>query len=151
MPKGEHRWNHGRIPSSHGYTKIRVGKGHPLADGNGYAYEHTVVWVSAGNRLPKPDEVLHHKNENKADNRIKNLELKKRVDHSVGHNNSLSNDDVYELRVLYDEGFADMKGLAERYKIPIARVSRIIRGETRRSAGGPMSNADHRKSKKGKA
>jgi len=42
------RWNTGKIVSSGGYPKIRVGKEHPLADPNGYAYEHLLVWVSGG-------------------------------------------------------------------------------------------------------
>ena len=67
-------WRRG-LESSHGYTKVRVGKGHPLADPNGYAYEHLVVWVSAGRPRPKSNELLHHKNEDKGDNRLNNLEL----------------------------------------------------------------------------
>lgn len=57
MPKGFHknhrkgpshpRWNSGKILSSDGYVKVRVGVDHQLADGNGYAYEHLVVWVSS--------------------------------------------------------------------------------------------------------
>lgn len=49
-PKGpDHpRWQDGKIISSHGYVKVRVGSEHPLADPNGYAYEHLLVWVSAG-------------------------------------------------------------------------------------------------------
>jgi hypothetical protein len=62
-----------------------VGKGHPLADPNGYAYEHLVVWVSAGNPRPPKGFTLHHRNEVKDDNRIENLELKSRSSHSAGH------------------------------------------------------------------
>lgn len=80
-----HRWS-GRIESSHGYAKVRVGTGHPLADPNGYAYEHLVVWVSAGRPTPSADEVLHHKNEDRLDNRIENLELVTRSEHNKHHN-----------------------------------------------------------------
>lgn len=91
MPRGKHdnhakgnkhyRWNNGRIISSHGYVKVRVGKGHPLADTNGYAYEHLLVWVSAGNATPSPAEVLHHVNEDRTDNRLENLRLMNRGRH----------------------------------------------------------------------
>ena len=39
-----HRWNEGRMLSEHGYVKVRVGKDDTLADPNGYAYEHLLVW-----------------------------------------------------------------------------------------------------------
>ena len=80
-----HRWSEGKILSSGGYTKLRVGKSHPLANGNGYAYEHLVVWVSAGNQRPLPGFLLHHKNEVKTDNRLQNLELISRSQHNALH------------------------------------------------------------------
>lgn len=87
QPKGKNssRWNPARIRSSHGYTKVRVGRDHPLADPNGYAYEHLVVWVAAGRPHPRPDETLHHRNEDKADNRLGNLELLSRSAHARCH------------------------------------------------------------------
>lgn len=86
------RWNAGQIGSEHGYIKVRVGKGHPLADPNGYAYEHLIVWVSAGNLLPRAGEVLHHKDEDKTNNRIENLELKTRQEHSREHDENRERD-----------------------------------------------------------
>ena len=80
-----YRWNHSRIISDDGYVKVRVGVGHPLADPNGYTYEHLVVWCSAGNARPSDDETLHHRNEDKTDNRIGNLELLTRGDHNSLH------------------------------------------------------------------
>ncbi len=96
MPKGvhtnharasaQHRWKATeKIISSHGYVKVRVGVGHPLADPNGYAYEHLVVWVSAGNPRPARDELLHHRNEDRTDNRLGNLECLKRSEHNAHH------------------------------------------------------------------
>ena len=86
--KGEkhHRWNTSRLISSHGYVKVRVGTEHPLADPNGYAYEHLLVWVSTGKTLPAPGELLHHRNENRRDNRLDNLALMPRPDHNRHHN-----------------------------------------------------------------
>lgn len=78
-------WNSGRIRSSHGYVKLRVGKSHPLADPNGYAYEHLLVWVSAGNPLPAVGEILHHKDEDKSNNRLDNLEKLPNPVHAAHH------------------------------------------------------------------
>ena len=63
-----------------------MGVDHPLADPIGYAYEHLIVWAAAGRTLPGPGDLLHHKNEDKQDNRIGNLELKTRPDHNAHHN-----------------------------------------------------------------
>lgn len=80
-----HCWNSGRILNDDGYVKIRVGIEHPLADTNGYAYEHIVVWCAAGNSRPEPGKTLHHRNEDKTDNRYSNLELLTRGDHNSLH------------------------------------------------------------------
>jgi hypothetical protein len=133
------RWNKEKMIASNGYVKLRVGKDHPLADPNGYAYEHLVIWISAGNPMPKRDEVIHHKNEQKADNRLQNLELKKRVDHSISHHNGLTDESVRLIRELYAQGDTDMLSLGLRFQIPAARISKIIRGEVRLRAGGPIS------------
>ena len=79
------RWNATKILTKQGYVKLRVGRTHPLADPNGYAYEHVVAWVAAGNPEPREDEVLHHRNGNKTDNRIENLELFTRGEHNSEH------------------------------------------------------------------
>lgn len=96
MPRGKHnghkrgsehyRWNENKITNGDGYVKIRVGREHPLADPNGYSYEHLLVWVSAGNPKPKEGELLHHINEDRSDNRLHNLELKPRGEHNSLHN-----------------------------------------------------------------
>lgn len=103
MPRGKHgnhvrgaihhRWNAARILSKHGYVKIRVGTGHKLADPNGYAYEHLIVWVAAGNCAPGPDEALHHRNGNKQDNRIENLALVSRAAHARLHSAERTRDE----------------------------------------------------------
>jgi len=63
-----------------------------LADPNGYAYEHLVVWVSAGNTKPERGFLLHHINGHKDDNRIENLELMSRATHNRLHNKNKKRD-----------------------------------------------------------
>ncbi len=81
-----HRWRGGqRMRSSHGYVRVRVGIGHPLANSEGFAYEHTLVWCAAGNKPPTKEQHLHHKNSDKTDNRLDNLMLVDRAEHSRQH------------------------------------------------------------------
>jgi hypothetical protein len=88
------RWNDARMLNEDGYVKVRVGRDHPLADPNGYAYEHLVVWCAAGRPRPADGETLHHKNEDKTDNRLRNLELLTRLDHGRIHTADRQRDDA---------------------------------------------------------
>lgn len=160
MPKGNHsnhrkssghyRWSAGSKLASNGYVKVRVGVGHPLADPNGMAYEHLLVWVAAGNQRPNDKQIIHHINEDKTDNRIANLRLMLRSDHSQMHGNAISDAAVKSIREEYASGLGDMQSLAAKYGISLARVSRIVRGESRKSAGGPTSTSNRGKKAAGR-
>ncbi len=50
-----------------------------------YAYEHHLVWWKETGNLVRPGYVIHHKNENKHDNHIGNLEEKSISRHSRDH------------------------------------------------------------------
>lgn len=139
-----YRWNTGVMFSSHGYVKVRVGKDHPLSDPNGYAYEHLLVWAHAGRQLPDDKQVLHHKNEDRADNRLSNLELLTRREHASEHNRMLSDAQVREIRVRYAAG-ENATALAAEFGVPFQRAYRFIRGETRRGAGGSIQSGSLRK------
>lgn len=146
-----HKWRTGLL-SSHGYVLVRVGKTHPLADQNGYAYEHLVVWVSAGKPMPNPDDLLHHKNEDKTDNRIENLECITRVSHSISHQPSaLSDEEVRTIRTRYAQKKATSVTLAAEYGVTAERIMRLVSGKTRRDAGGPITaRPGHRRDNSGK-
>lgn len=128
------------IVSSHGYVKIRVGKGHPFADPNGYAYEHIVVWRSAGRRIPRDGEVVYHKNGDTLDSRIENLAIgRKPIQVMRLYPNALTDNRVRALRRAYAAGQGDTAVLGKRFKIDQRRAWKIITGRTRRDAGGPIA------------
>lgn len=124
--------------SDHGYVKVRIGRTHPLADPNGYAYEHALVWAAAGRPRPAPGEVIHHRNEDKTDNKIENLEIRTRPAHAAEHQPMAPDAVVRTIRERYANG-EDGTKLAAEYGLPASRVYRFIKGETRVGAGGPIA------------
>lgn len=71
--------------TEHGYTLIFVGKEHHLADVRGYAYEHRLVMEKKLGRRLKPDELVHHDDENPANNHPDNLFVETRASHIKHH------------------------------------------------------------------
>jgi len=74
----------GGIRYSHGY-KYLYARGHPFANDGKYVAEHRLVIEKHLGRYLQPDEIIHHKNNNKLDNRLANLQLLNRKEHHVGH------------------------------------------------------------------
>lgn len=66
-------WKGGRIYHK-GYIYI-LKKEHPAADRDGYILEHRFIMEQHLKRHLHTKEIVHHKNKNRSDNRIKNLEL----------------------------------------------------------------------------
>lgn len=53
--------------------------------GGGFIDEHRLVMERALGRVPRSDEIVHHKNEDPRDNRLSNLELTNRAEHASHH------------------------------------------------------------------
>lgn len=74
-----HTKNHNK-----GYVLAYVPE-HPNAHKDGYVMLHTVLMERRIGRYLKNDEVVHHVNHNRSDNRIENLRLMKKKDHMSMH------------------------------------------------------------------
>lgn len=67
-------WNIEKIISKGDYYYCVV-RGHPKANKHGYVLHHRVVVENHLNRLLNDDEVVHHINGDKLDNRVENLQV----------------------------------------------------------------------------
>lgn len=77
-------WKIEKIVSKGDYNYVVV-KEHPKTTANGYVLEHRVVMENFLCRLLNSDEVVHHRNGNKKDNRLENLEVQNNSAHSREH------------------------------------------------------------------
>ena len=82
--KNHPSWKGGRIIDKDGYILIHKPE-HPNSFGRGYICEHRLIMEEYLGRYLTKDEVVHHINENKQDNRIENLELMTKSEHRRLH------------------------------------------------------------------
>lgn len=78
-------WKVERIVSCSPYT-FAVVQEHPKATPRGYVREHVIVMENELGRILTEDEIVHHINGDRKDNRIENLQLLSRSEHTRLHN-----------------------------------------------------------------
>jgi len=100
--KGPKHWNWkgGKIKHKSGYILIRA-LDHPNATNRGYIMEHRLIMEKYLGRLLKPTELIHHKNGDPSDNRIENLEIVTKKQHSRNHFDAVK--EVAKLKNILDE------------------------------------------------
>jgi len=77
-------WKGGRMLDASGYVLLKFPE-HPDSNNLGYVREHRLVMEQSIGRYLTKEEVVHHLNEIKDDNRIENLELMTRTQHIDHH------------------------------------------------------------------
>lgn len=73
-------WKGGIVKHEKGYTLIRK-PNHPFCKGNGYIFEHRWVVEQHIGRYLKVNEIIHHINGIKNDNRLENLVITNNTEH----------------------------------------------------------------------
>ena len=118
---------------------------------------HRLVWQWCRGDIPVGHEI-NHRNGLKDDNRPSNLLCGPpgaNVEHAHrgglidqhGQRNpaaKLTDNQVAQIRLAYDQGGHTMEGLAKRFRITFQHVSKIVRGQRRPKQGGPTADRDRR-------
>lgn len=67
-------WKGGKNITTRGYVRVK-NRQHSFCDANGYVLEHRLIMEEHLERYLTPEEIVHHINGIKNDNRIENLQL----------------------------------------------------------------------------
>lgn len=80
-----HNSKGGQVTTNDGRIKIYV-PNHPYSDYNGYIFRYRLIIERHLNRYLNPNEIIHHINNIKTDDRLENLSILSPSQHTVLHN-----------------------------------------------------------------
>lgn len=115
-------WRGGRSFHSKGYVYMYC-PDHPKAS-NGYVFEHRLVMEAHLDRFLRDDEIVHHKNGRRGDNRVENLEILSHLEHAERRAPEFSPEKMKLLTEFI--GKININELASTLKIGRRRLKRII-------------------------
>lgn len=114
-------WKGGRQHTKDGYILVSIQPGDPfyaMNNGSRYVLEHRLVMAQHLGRPLTKDEVVHHRNGIKDDNRIENLELARNGEHSKAHSEG------------YQDGYA--QGLIDGRTEQVRKLKSLIEEQSKR-------------------
>lgn len=88
---GKHRgenyrnWKGGRCETAEGYILVKLQSDdffYPMTNKSGYTPEHRLIMAKSLGRCLHRWEIVHHRNSNRKDNRIENLQLVQEMQHN---------------------------------------------------------------------